>query len=48
MLNPAGEIVRGRQRFTSINLPLIVDGNQVGERTPNIDSDPHGVFGSFN
>jgi hypothetical protein len=38
-LNPSGKIVGRRQRFAPVNLPLIVDGDQVGECTPDIDGD---------
>src|SRR5262249_61703982 len=47
ILNPSSQIVRRRQRLASVDLPLIVDGDQVSECTSDINSDSHRRSNTF-
>jgi len=44
ILDPARQIIRGRQRLASINLTSVVHRDQVGKRSTYIDGDSHGSF----
>ena len=44
ILNTAGKIVGRRQRLAARHVPVIVDCNQIGKRTANINRDSHEAF----